>query len=582
MPHYSANLAQPHLPLTMAEKVMMPHYEGEVLQERPKRGLLRRLTLGFLTIASLFYGLYILNDGWHDGWRLPSLVHHQHVSECTACAQFKPFQQTENTSIGNLELFKSESYRSETIERFSNIIRIPSVSYDDLGPIGEDKRWEIFQELHEFIETTFPRVHDELKQEKINTYGLFYEWKGSNRDLKPILLMAHQDVVPVLPETVNLWKYPPFSGHYDGTNVWGRGTFDTKNTLLAIFEAIEALIESGFHPQRTILLSFGMDEECSGYQGAATLAPHIEKKYGKDGLEFILDEGTTFQKMFGKEFAVVGTGEKGYMDLHILLETSGGHSSLPPVHTSVGIMSELISTIENNQYEPHLQRNAPFYGMLQCWEKWAEISKPLSRLIKRDNLRRLTKYLSEASRSYRFQMQTSVAADIFHGGLKVNALPENVKAVVNHRIALDMTPDDVKKHAAKLARGIAKKYDLNLDAFGIDMHKGKGGRLSLWGERELSAAPESPLDSSSWAYLSSMLTNVFGEDIIVTPGMALGNTDTKYYWDLTRNIYRFAPSRFYDDIGGGHTVNEHLSVSAHLDAVEFFHELIRGGMPEKR
>ena len=74
---------------------------------------------------------------------------------------------------------------------------------------------------------------------KVNTWGLVYEWPGSDKSLKPILLTAHQgmvatlsvdsgdpslvDVVPVNPKTVNEWEYPPYSGHYDGRPFFKRG-----------------------------------------------------------------------------------------------------------------------------------------------------------------------------------------------------------------------------------------------------------------------------------------------------------------------------------------------------------------------
>jgi len=58
--------------------------------------------------------------------------------------------------------------------------------------------------------------HGSLTLTKVNTYGLLYEWKGSDDSLKPLLLVAHQDVVPVDPDTIDEWTYPPYSGYYDG------------------------------------------------------------------------------------------------------------------------------------------------------------------------------------------------------------------------------------------------------------------------------------------------------------------------------------------------------------------------------
>ena len=60
------------------------------------------------------------------------------------------------------------------------------------------------------------RSHSSLELTKVNTYGLVYVWKGSDASLKPLLLLAHQDVVPVNPDTVDEWTHPPYSGYFDG------------------------------------------------------------------------------------------------------------------------------------------------------------------------------------------------------------------------------------------------------------------------------------------------------------------------------------------------------------------------------
>lgn len=163
---------------------------------------------------------------------------------------------------------------------------------------------------------------------KVNTHGLLYEWTGSDSSLKPSLLAAHQDTVPVNLQTLDLWTYPPWSGYYDGTYVWGRGSSDCKNTLSGILEAVTLLIEGGFKPKRTILLAFGFDEESKGYEGAGELSKVIEEKFGKDGIAFILDEGGLgIGEMYGAAFALPATGEKGYLDVNFTLVSKFANES---------------------------------------------------------------------------------------------------------------------------------------------------------------------------------------------------------------------------------------------------------------
>ena len=226
----------------------------------------------------------------------------------------------------------------DAVSRWSDAVKIPTVVYDDMGVVGEDPRWEIFYEFSAYLEKTYPALHANLKLEKVNTHGLLYTWQGSDLSLKPLVLMAHQDVVPVPESTVDAWTHPPFSGYYDGKHVWGRGAFDCKNQLLAVFEAVELLLQANFTPARTILLSFGFDEEISGYHGAQSLAAAILERYGPDSIAVIVDEGTVTSKPWGLTVAAPGVAEKGYTDVKITVRTPGGHSSIPPDHTSIGII----------------------------------------------------------------------------------------------------------------------------------------------------------------------------------------------------------------------------------------------------
>lgn len=135
----------------------------------------------------------------------------------------------------------------------------PTESYDDFGTPDDDPRIDKFAAFHQYLESTFPRVFSTLQVEKVQKYGLLLTWKaeqhGLEKRLKPVVLMAHQDVVPVNPGTVDEWTHPPFSGEIDEEGyVWGRGTADCKNTLIGILAALDKLIEEGFKPERYVLL----------------------------------------------------------------------------------------------------------------------------------------------------------------------------------------------------------------------------------------------------------------------------------------------------------------------------------------
>ena len=183
--------------------------------------------------------------------------------------------------------------------------------------------------------------------------------------------MGHQDVVPVPKVTESRWKYPPYSAHYDGRFIWGRGATDCKNVVIGVLEAFETLLAKDYKPERTIMAGFGFDEEISGWQGAFYIAKHLEDTKGKDSFELIIDEGGLgIKDMYGAMFVLPGVGEKGmfvqsarytsadlakgYHDVKITVETAGGHSSVPPDHSGIGILSQIISAIEADPYSPDL------------------------------------------------------------------------------------------------------------------------------------------------------------------------------------------------------------------------------------
>ena len=82
--------------------------------------------------------------------------------------------------------------------------------------------------------------------------------------------MAHHDVVPAEPE--DAWTHPPFAGELVDGVLWGRGAIDDKSNVMTVSEAVEHLLAREFRPERTVMLSFGHDEEIGGPRGAIEVA----------------------------------------------------------------------------------------------------------------------------------------------------------------------------------------------------------------------------------------------------------------------------------------------------------------------
>lgn len=394
------------------------------------------------------------------------------------------------------------------------------------------------------------------------------------------------------------WTHPPWSGFYDGRYVWGRGSSDCKNQLIAIFESVELLIQANFVPKRTILLSFGFDEESSGYQGAGSLGPFVLEKYGKDSIAIIVDEGAGLSEKWGQLFAMPGTGEKGSIDVTVVVRMPGGHSSVPPEHTSIGVLSELIALIENDKYQTFLDDKNPYLPQMICGANYApDFPKPLKKLLessksstntqcsanrKKDTL---AEEAAKESNMVKYLMTTSVAVDVMTGGEKSNALPEQASVIVNHRVNIGETPELVKEKISGHAKAVAKKHGLALNAYTVDPNDLPPSAISLVAPRYLNVAPVTPTNPivnnslTPYGILSGTTRALYGEETIMSPGMNTGNTDTRFYWDLTPHIFRFGPGYSKempkDGMKGIHTVDENMSIDAHLNGVRWFVKFIR-------
>ncbi|KAF8582795.1 carboxypeptidase S [Ramaria rubella] len=490
--------------------------------------------------------------------------------------------------LGNL--IDTDDYKLRAIDWLGGAVQIPTESFDLMGPIGEDKRWEAFAPFHSYLLEAFPLVHANLELTKVNTYGLVYHWQGSNPDLKPLLLTAHQDVVPVDPKTVDQWVHPPYSGYFDGTYLWGRGSADDKSGLISSISTVETLIEKGFIPTRSVVLAYGFDEETSGLFGAQQIGNYLLEKYGENSFAMLVDEGSGYGENFGQIVAVPAVGEKGYVDVRVEVGTPGGHSSIPPPHTSIGILSSLLVVLESNPLVPHIGRTQPTYSTLQCLAAHApDMPKHLRKDILRSKksnkaLRRVEEYIFPRDISTKALVSTTQAIDLISGGVKTNALPEQAAAVVNHRIATDSSVDAVKQRVTTLLAPLAFKHNLSLTSFGNEISSDKEARYGTlkltdaWGTA-LEPAPITPTDPDAAPYKllsGSIKSSLISEDsnVIVAPGVMSGNTDTRYYWKLTPHIFRYGHRGAQDAYGGIHTINEAIKISGILKEIKFFATLI--------
>ncbi|CAK9786136.1 putative Gly-X carboxypeptidase [Cutaneotrichosporon oleaginosum] len=485
---------------------------------------------------------------------------------------------------------EDEEFARKAAERLSKAVQINTVSTDDLPADPTDPRFDGHYKFAEYLESEYPSIYEHLEHEIINTHGHLFTWKGANENLKPIFLMAHVDTVPVNPETEDQWTFPPWSGEIShdatpetpGTWIWGRGSSDCKNSLVGILHSVEKLVGEGFTPGRTVLIGYGFDEEIGGARGALKIKEVVEDRYGADGIAFIIDEGFSgVAEDYGVKVASLGMAEKGSVSVKLTIDTPGGHSSVPPVHTGIGYLARFLSALENHPYEPEMKAQSPYLKYMSCLAEHApKFPKSVARRVKNPKKwPKLAKDLAKSDRVLNSFLSTTTAIDLIKGGVKVNALPEKVEATVNHRISFVSSVNATLQHYVDLLTPLADTYGFSSTIFGAD--HGKKGSKHLTAEivgnehkHGLEPAPITPGDSDAFAFIAGTVKAVFGEKTVVAPTGMFANTDTARTWSLTKHIYRWTPSDL-KEAAGIHTVNERISLHGHLTTTAFYYKLLR-------
>jgi carboxypeptidase PM20D1 len=437
-------------------------------------------------------------------------------------------------------------------ERLALAIRSRTVSHQDRAKLDPRE----FRELHRYLVAIYPAAHAALERETLANLSLLYTWPGRNPELRPVLLAAHQDVVPVEAESEADWTHPPFDGVVREGVVWGRGAMDDKASMICLLEAVERLVREGFQPERTVYLAFGHDEEVGGDEGAKRIAKLLASR--GVALEWVIDEGgviaTDFLSWTEGAVAVIGIAEKGSVSIVLEAEAPGGHSSTPPRHTAIGNLAKAVAALERHPMPASID------GVTALFLDYLAPELPLRARIALAN-----RWLFGPALRYGFSRQpaldamlrTTTAVTIFEGGVKENVLPKRARAVVNFRIHQRDSIDAVVRHVRR-----------TIDDERISLHV------------DVRTAPRnpsvvSPVDSEAFADLARTIREVF-PGVAAVPYLVVGGTDARHYQAVSENVYRFGPYVFgRDALRLAHGTDERITAENLVGAVRFYVRLIR-------
>ena len=435
--------------------------------------------------------------------------------------------------------------------RLSEALQHPTVSeaHQDADSL---RHLEAFQA---WLQDAFPFLKEVGELELPDPERLVFHLPGTRHDLPPAVFLAHYDVVP--PGDTESWTHPPFSGTQADGYIWGRGAIDDKGSLICMLEALESLMAGGFAPTRTLVFAFGGDEEQSGMRGAHRTAEELASRYGEAWC--VVDEGSVvvrdMMSIVRKPLALIGTAEKGYVDLELEAVSHAGHASTPPVPPGTDALARLSRAVLLVQTQGFARTLIP---TLRHFMKGLgrHASGPASLLMRVPRLSSPLLLRSfDATPNTSALIRTTVAPTMMHGGETSNVLPDSARANLNIRVLPGTTIDAVLTRVTQLVAPL----DVEV-------------RIASSGASD--PITQASLSHSMYTHMSESITRHW-PTCGVLPFLVTGTTDSRHYQRLSSNIYRFVPFLLGpDDLAGVHGLDEKVSLENVQTAVDVYRHMI--------
>lgn len=430
----------------------------------------------------------------------------------------------------------------DAARRLAQAVQFQTLSHVD--PAADDLgQWTGF---HAWLVQTYPAAHEAMTRETVAGRTLIYSWPGEDSAAAPVVLLAHQDVVPAVPETLGDWTHPPFAGVIADGHVWGRGTLDDKGSLIAIMEAVETLARQGRRPARTVMLVFGHDEEVAG-TGAQAAAAWLTARGIRPA--FVLDEGgltLTQDPLTGRPMAMIAVAEKGYGTLRLTARGQGGHSSMPGAETAVSTLALAIRRLVDDPYPIRL--DGPGGALIEGLASGGDFATRFA-LANRWLLGSLVEAQLAADPAAAAMLRTTFAPTMLSGSPKENVLPDVATGLVNVRLHPRDTPDQVLARVRDQLAGLEVEVE--------------------WAGRAEPASPVSPSSGEGWDLIAALAAET--TEARVFPGLLVGATDARHFTEVSDRVYRYLPVRLEpSDLERLHGVDERISVENLARMIRFY------------
>ena len=364
---------------------------------------------------------------------------------------------------------------------------------------------------------------------------------------QPILLSSHMDVVPADPDS---WLRHPFELQEDETFFYGRGVLDNKFDVTILTTLFIWLKESGFVPNRDLIIAFTGDEESFQETVQQLTRDHrelIDAEYALvvDGGGGVLDDsGAAIQFQ-------VGFAEKTYATFAMTAKNAGGHSSMPRADNAIYDLAHAIQRLEAHTFPvetneitlTYFARTAPFLNN--------EVGDAMARLVADASDAEAIAIL-RAQPQYVGTLSTTCIPTMLSGGHAENALPRAVSAVVNCRIFPGHTPGEILRELQK----VTANPDLEWRVVGVPV-----------------TSPASPFNAEIMAAIAASLEPIY-PGLPIVPKMGSGTTDGAYWRAAGIPSYSLTGIFINPKDSFAHGLNERVPRAAIRESLLFWRAMI--------
>jgi acetylornithine deacetylase/succinyl-diaminopimelate desuccinylase-like protein len=384
------------------------------------------------------------------------------------------------------------------------------------------------------------------------TVALIARWRAEKPTAKPILLMAHMDVVEAKRED---WKYDPFEFREEGGYFYGRGSSDNKAGMVGLVASLLKLKAAGFKPKRDLILFFTGDEETGGKGarlGATEWRQLTDAEYALNsdgGGGAFLANGNPLG--FGLQ-----TAEKTYQSFFFTTHNKGGHSSRPRPDNAIYDLATALKKLEAHRFQPMLNDTTRAYFTVRASQ---EGDSALGKSIRAWLANEQDGAAADAIEANELEVgltRTRCVATELKGGHADNALPQMAQATVNCRIMPGVQPDAIEAELKGVV-GAGVEVTKNKD------YLGRPTPVSL-------QRPE-----ITKAYLDAVQA-LNGKSVPVIPLMSTGATDGAFFREAGIPVYGIDGSwGLSPEDERAHGLDERMPVRAIYDNVVFWEMVLK-------